>query len=112
VPRYHEAVDSVAVEARLKAFFEDDPRGALAVYLFGSVARGDARSDSDADVGVLFAAEPPGTLGAPQFAIEAELERLLGRKTMEVEILREALSKASSKKPILRPLSLPRGGSR
>ena len=41
-----------------------------------------------------------------------ELERLLGRKTMEVEILREALSKASSKKPILRPLSLPRGGSR
>ena len=41
-----------------------------------------------------------------------ELERLLGRKTMEVEILREALSKASSKKPILRPLSLPKGGSR
>ena len=41
-----------------------------------------------------------------------ELERLLGRKTMEVEILREALSKASSKKPILRPLSLPKGASR
>jgi transposase len=41
-----------------------------------------------------------------------ELERLLGRKTMENEILREALSKASSKKPILRTLSLPRGGSR
>lgn len=35
-----------------------------------------------------------------------ELERLLGRKTMEVEILREALAKAESKKPILRPLSL------
>jgi transposase len=41
-----------------------------------------------------------------------ELERLLGRKTMEVEILREALSKANSKKPIWRPLSLPKGGSR
>lgn len=41
-----------------------------------------------------------------------ELERLLGRKTMEVEILREALAKADSKKPILRPLSLPKGGSR
>ena len=40
-----------------------------------------------------------------------ELERLLGRKTMEVEILREALSKANSKKPIWRPLSLPKGGS-
>jgi transposase len=41
-----------------------------------------------------------------------ELERLLGRKTMEYEILREALTKAQAKKPTLRPLSLPRGGSR
>ena len=41
-----------------------------------------------------------------------DLERLLGRKTMENEILREALAKAGSKKPILRPLSLPKGGSR
>jgi transposase len=40
-----------------------------------------------------------------------ELERLLGRKTMENEILREALAKAQAKKPILRPLSLPRSGS-
>ena len=41
-----------------------------------------------------------------------ELERLLGRKTMENEILREALAKAQAKKPTLRPLSLPKGGSR
>lgn len=45
-----------------------------------------------------------------------DLERLLGRKTMENEILREALAKAlaksQAKKPILRPLSLPKGGSR
>lgn len=41
-----------------------------------------------------------------------DLERLLGRKTMENEILREALAKANSKKPILRPLSLPKAGSR
>jgi transposase len=41
-----------------------------------------------------------------------DLERLLGRKTMENEILREALAKAHSKKPILRPLSLPKAGSR
>src|SRR4029450_9437320 len=40
-----------------------------------------------------------------------ELERLLGRKTMENEILREALAKALAKKPTLRPLSLPRSGS-
>lgn len=41
-----------------------------------------------------------------------ELERLLGRKTMENEILREALAKAQAKKQTLQPLSLPRGGSR
>lgn len=41
-----------------------------------------------------------------------ELERLLGRKTMENEILREALAKAQAKKLTWRPLSLPKGGSR
>ena len=41
-----------------------------------------------------------------------ELERMLGRKTMEVEILKEALAKAESKKPSLRLLSQPKGGSR
>lgn len=41
-----------------------------------------------------------------------ELERLLGRKTMEAEILREALGKAEARKPTLRSLSSPRGGSR
>lgn len=41
-----------------------------------------------------------------------ELERILGRKTLENEILREALSKAQSKKPISRPILLPKGGSR
>lgn len=41
-----------------------------------------------------------------------ELERMLGRKTMEIEILREALSKASSKRQISRPILLPKDGSR
>jgi len=41
-----------------------------------------------------------------------ELERLLGRKTMENEILRDALAKVQAKKPILRPLSLPKDGTR
>lgn len=41
-----------------------------------------------------------------------DLERLLGRKTMEVEILREALAKSGSKKPTSPPLSPPRGASR
>ena len=40
------------------------------------------------------------------------LERLLGRKTMEVEILKEALSAARPKKPSLPWPSPERGGSR
>ena len=41
-----------------------------------------------------------------------DLERLLGRKTMEVEILKDALARSESKKPNLRLLSQPRDGSR
>ena len=41
-----------------------------------------------------------------------ELERLLGRKTMEVEILKEALDLARSKKLSLLSSSAPRDGSR
>jgi predicted nucleotidyltransferase len=86
--RYHDAVDAAAVEARLKAFFGDDPRGALAVYLYGSVARGQARPDSDVDIGVLFATDPPATLDAPQFAIEAALERVLASPVQVVALNR------------------------
>jgi predicted nucleotidyltransferase len=79
-------VDPAAVEARLMAFFGADPRGAVAVYLFGSVARGEPRPSSDVDVGVLFAEDPPATLGAPQFALEGVLERLLGRAVQVVAL--------------------------
>ncbi len=41
-----------------------------------------------------------------------ELERLLGRKTMEAEILKEALAAARAKKPSLPWPSSERGGSR
>ena len=41
-----------------------------------------------------------------------ELERLLGRKTMEAEVLREALERARPKKHALRLRSPPPGGSR
>ena len=41
-----------------------------------------------------------------------ELERVLCRKTMEVEILREARSKAPSKQQISRPILLPKDGGR
>jgi len=41
-----------------------------------------------------------------------DLERLLGKKTMEVEILKEALELSRSKKPIWRSSSASKDGSR
>ncbi len=84
-------MDAQAIESRLRAFFEADPCGAIAVYLFGSVARGDAGPDSDVDVGILFETAPPATLDSPQFAVEGRLERILGRPVQVV-----ALNRASS----------------
>ena len=61
------------------------------MYLFGSVARGDAGPDSDVDVGVLFSVESAPTLEAPQFSLEAEMERALRRPVQVV-----ALNRASA----------------
>ncbi len=41
-----------------------------------------------------------------------ELPRLLGKKTLKAEVLREALEIVDSKKRLLRSVSLPRDGSR
>lgn len=61
------------------------------MYLFGSVARGEAGADSDVDLGVLFESDPNATLEAPQFALEGELERLLHAPVQVV-----ALNRASA----------------
>jgi transposase len=41
-----------------------------------------------------------------------ELQRLLGKKTLEAEVLKEALEVVDSKKRLLRSISLPKDGSR
>ena len=41
-----------------------------------------------------------------------ELQRLLGKKTLEAEVLREALEVVDSNKRLLRSVSLPKDGSR
>lgn len=81
-------MNTAAIEARLRAFFEDEPKGAVAAYLFGSVARDDARPGSDVDVGVLFGEDPPETLDAPQFVLESRLEQLLGLPVQVVALNR------------------------
>jgi transposase len=41
-----------------------------------------------------------------------ELQRLLGKKTLEAEVLKEALEVVDSKNRLLRSASLPKDGSR
>ena len=49
------------------------------VYVYGSVARGEARGESDIDVAVLYAQEPRPTLEGLGLELGYTLERLLGR---------------------------------
>ncbi|HEX2685318.1 MAG TPA: nucleotidyltransferase domain-containing protein [Kofleriaceae bacterium] len=64
---------------RLRERLAPIPEGILAVYLFGSVARGQARRSSDVDVGVLYEVAPPPTLEGLGFDLAAELEAAIGR---------------------------------
>ena len=75
--RYNPAVDA-SLEQRIADVFT--PRSdVMAVYLFGSTARGTARVGSDIDIAVLFDSPPPRALGGPRFVVEGELEQALGR---------------------------------
>ena len=65
---------------QLTSFFEIDARGAAAVYVFGSVGRGDDTPASDVDVAVLFDRDPPATLDNPARLLEGDLERTVGRR--------------------------------
>jgi len=67
------------VATKLERFFEQHPGSLVAVYLFGSQARGTAGPTSDVDVAVLFGARPESTLAGQPFALEDELRGLLGK---------------------------------
>lgn len=76
-----------AVVRKLARFFAGrDADDAAAVYLFGSVARGDDRPASDVDLGILYRRDPPSTLDGLPLKLEAEVERLLGRTTQIVAL--------------------------
>jgi len=73
-------MDGAVIERRLRELFKARAaaEGIAAAWIFGSVARGSARPDSDVDVGVLFREDPPLTLAGYHFDLEADLESLLG----------------------------------
>ena len=66
------------VERLLTTFFEADPHGASAVYLFGSMARDEAGPRSDIDVAILLAEPPARTFDVQPYGLEGELETYLG----------------------------------
>jgi predicted nucleotidyltransferase len=61
----------------------------VCVYMYGSVARGEARGTSDIDVAVLYAQEPPPLLDSLGLELGSTLERLLG-KPVDLVILNRA----------------------
>lgn len=85
-PRYTAQVDSEALKIRLEDYFRRRPGGLVAVYLFGSRARGTQRPGSDVDLGLLFTETPPSTLMGPRSDIEGELEALLGLTVQAVTL--------------------------
>lgn len=76
---------------QLEAFFAERGRadGLAAAYLFGSEARGTARTGSDVDVAVLFSAAPPKGLAGLSFGLQGELERRL-RRSVDLVVLNRA----------------------
>jgi predicted nucleotidyltransferase len=73
-------MDGTAIERTLRSLLtaRAEADGIAAAYLFGSMARGTARPDSDVDVGVLYSKDPPKTLLGMGFTLEADLESALG----------------------------------
>jgi predicted nucleotidyltransferase len=73
----------------VRTFFSQHGDGIIVAYVFGSVARGGSRVDSDVDVGILFSTVPAPALDGPVLAIEGELEQAL-RRPVEVVALNNA----------------------
>jgi predicted nucleotidyltransferase len=72
-------VDIARLEEQVASVITAGAVDVIAVYLYGSVARGTDTSSSDVDLAVLYRTAPPRTLDAQPFGLEAALERLIGR---------------------------------
>jgi predicted nucleotidyltransferase len=81
-------VDRAFAQRLIADYFRNKP-GIAAVYLFGSVAKGTSRADSDVDVGIIYAAPIAQTLMAQPFAEEAELAERFARP-VQVIIMNQA----------------------
>ena len=71
-------LDRATIEEVVRTFFDRRSESVAAVYLFGSVARGDASDASDVDLAVLFGKDPPRTLDGLGLDLADELQAELG----------------------------------
>ena len=90
------AIGEVIREKRESILRVAEAHGATKVRLIGSVARGEARSDSDIDLLVTW---QEGTSLLDQAALKLELESLLGRK---VDIASDGWVKPSIRESVYR----------
>lgn len=82
-------MDRPTLIAELESYFHVQAEDLVAVYLFGSAARGEMSRGSDVDLGLLFSHEPPAVLSTPARRIEADLEAHL-RRPVEAVVLNRA----------------------
>ncbi len=73
----------------LRALFATRGPSIVCAYLYGSAARGEARADSDVDIGVLFRNPPPATLDGLAFDLAGEIERVIA-KPVDLVVLNRA----------------------
>jgi uncharacterized protein len=73
-------VDRDRLAQEITQVFVSRNEDAAAVYLFGSVARGESRADSDVDIAVLYGKPVEPGLAGLRLALAGDLEERLGRR--------------------------------
>jgi uncharacterized protein len=86
---YNVAVDRADFERTIQTAIESAPPEAVAVYLYGSRARGTSSPGSDVDLGLLLRSVPPSTLRSVALDLEGSVERAVG-VPVEVVVLNTA----------------------
>ena len=79
-------MDYEEIGTRLAELLQEAPDRMIAAYLYGSIARRDARDDSDVDLALLLRERPPATLEGLELDFEGDLERALQRPVQVVAL--------------------------